>query len=133
MRLQKKSLSRVQLTDLLRRRKTTLEKFLKDTGIVTYELLVERCSSMGVVAPTREQFSSVRGNPETYEVSSPTEGVVVLSPPEKITVISEASGAQIDISDTREEIIDYSQTTITPLPLDQGFLKPSGKKKKKFK
>lgn len=85
MRLQKKSLSRVSLNDLLRRKKTNLEKFLKDTGIVTYELLKSRCSSMGAVPPTEEQFKNAMGNPVIHEVSSPTEGIVVIPPmPEEV-------------------------------------------------
>lgn len=81
MRLQKKSLSRIALTDLLRRRRTNLENFLNDMGIVTYELLVSRCASMGVTPPSEEQFLKARGNQVTHEISSPTEGIVVLNPP----------------------------------------------------
>jgi len=80
MRLQKKSLSKVSLVDLLRRRRTNLSKFLTETGIVTYELLVKRCNSIGVLPPSEDQFLKVRGNPITHEFSSPTEGIVVLNP-----------------------------------------------------
>lgn len=80
MRLQTKSLSRVSLLDLLRKKRSTLEKFLVDTGIVTYDKLVERCSSIGVVPPSEEQFHKAMGSPMTHEVSSPTEGVIVLNP-----------------------------------------------------
>lgn len=80
MRLQTKSLSRVSLLDLLRKKRSTLEKFLDDTGIVTYDKLVERCSSIGVVPPGEDQFHKAMGSPMTHEVSSPTEGVVVLAP-----------------------------------------------------
>jgi hypothetical protein len=83
MRLQKKSLSRVSLMDLLRRKRTNLEKFLSDSGIVTYELLKQRCASMGAVPPTIEQFNKVKGNAAIHDVSSPTEGVVVLNPPQE--------------------------------------------------
>ena len=80
MRLQKKSLSRVALTDLLRRRRSSLQNFLEETGIVTYELLIERCASIGVIPPTEEDFRKVRGNPVLHNLSSPTEGIVVLNP-----------------------------------------------------
>jgi hypothetical protein len=80
MRLQKKSLSKVSLVDLLRRKRTTLSKFLSETGIVTYELLVNRCNSIGVLPPSEDQFMKVKGNPITHEFSSPTEGIIVLNP-----------------------------------------------------
>jgi len=80
MRLQKKSLSKINLTDLLRRKRSTLEKFLKETGIVTYDLLVKRCDSIGVVPPSEDHFLRVKGNPITHEFSSPTEGIVVINP-----------------------------------------------------
>ena len=79
MRLHKNSISKVNLTDILRRRKKSLQQFLDETGIVTYELLKERCRSMGVSPPDEEQFLNVmgRGMPE---VSSPAEGVIVIAP-----------------------------------------------------
>lgn len=79
MRLQKKSLSKVSLTDLLRRKRTNLSNFLTETGIVTYDLLLKRCDSIGVLPPTEDQFLKVKGYPVTHEVSSPTEGIVVLN------------------------------------------------------
>ena len=96
MRLQKKSISKVSLLDLLRRRKTTLEKFLEETGIVTYDLLVARCASGGMTPPTEEQFLKAKGNPVIHEVSSPTEGIVVVNPPEDIKTTVE-SGTAIPI------------------------------------
>ena len=78
MRLQKKSYSRLNLGDLLRRRRSTLRSFLDETGIVTYELLKIRCESMGVVPPPESDFNEAKGNSTIYSVSSPTEGIVVL-------------------------------------------------------
>lgn len=85
MRLQKKSLSKINLADLLRRRKSTLEKFLDETGIVTYALLKQRCTSIGVIPPTEEYFMQTKGNPATHEISSPTEGIIVINPLPEIT------------------------------------------------
>jgi len=77
MRLSKNSISKVSLSDILRRRRKTLPQFLKEFGIVTYELLVARCNSMGVVPPTEEKFALVTGgNPP--QVSSPSEGVIIV-------------------------------------------------------
>jgi len=80
MRLQKKSLSKINLTDLLRKKRSNLEIFLKETGIFSYELLVSRCASIGVVPPSESEFLKIRGNNPTPSVSSPTEGIVVLAP-----------------------------------------------------
>ena len=80
MRLQQKSLSKVTLESLLRKKRTTLENFLKETGIVTYDRLVSRCSSIGVVPPDESKFLEAKGNPVTHEYSSPTEGIVVVNP-----------------------------------------------------
>lgn len=82
MRLGKKSLSRVALLDLLRRRRTDLKRFLADNGIVSYELLVSRCSSMGVLPPDEAAFRNAMGNPAVPELSSPTEGIVIVAPSE---------------------------------------------------
>lgn len=80
MRLLKKSLSKINLSDLLRRKKSTLDKFLSESGIVTYDKLVERCNSIGVVPPPEESFNKAMGNPATPELSSPMDGIVVLEP-----------------------------------------------------
>lgn len=78
MRLQQKSLSKINLVDLLRKKRSNLENFLNETGIFSYELLVSRCASIGVVPPTELEFLKTRGNSPTPMVSSPTEGIVVL-------------------------------------------------------
>lgn len=117
MRLQKKSLSRIALTDLLRRRRTNLENFLNDMGIVTYELLVSRCASMGVTPPPEEQFLKARGNQVTHEISSPTEGIVVLNPP--------------PADDTLEEILETDPSAETTQQDLQIEVAPKKKRQKK--
>lgn len=79
MKFQKKSISKIALTDLLRRKRTNLAKYLTDNGIFSYELLVTRCASIGVICPTEIQFLKERGIHTLYEISSPTEGIVVLN------------------------------------------------------
>lgn len=83
MRLQKKSLSKLTLDSLLRKKRSTLENFLKETGIVTYETLEMRCNSIGVIPPEKEKFLKAMGNPIVHEYSSPAEGIVVLNPPQE--------------------------------------------------
>jgi len=80
MRLQKKSISRLNLLDLLRKKRSNLTSYLSENGIASYELLASRCNSIGVAPPTEEEFLNAKGNPVTPEFSSPTEGIVVLNP-----------------------------------------------------
>jgi hypothetical protein len=80
-----KNLPGLKLTDLLRRKKKTLEKFINEFGITTYESLLSRCDRIGVVAPSLEDFEEIVTRP----VSSPMEGVVVLRAP---PVVNEHTG-----------------------------------------
>jgi hypothetical protein len=100
MRMHKNSISRVNLMDILRRRRKTLAKFLEETGIITYELLKSRCASMGVNPPSNEQWFDVvgRGLPS---ISSPAEGLVVLEPI-KAEVNAESQAVELEISSIQE-------------------------------
>jgi hypothetical protein len=80
MKLQQKSLSKVTLESVLRKKRTNLKNFLAETGITTYDLLVSRCSTIGVVPPEESTFLKIMGNPTTHEYTLPTEGIVVLDP-----------------------------------------------------
>lgn len=80
MKFQKNSVSKLALTDLLRRKRTNLVKYLTDNGIYSYELLSTRCLSIGVIAPTEDQFLKARGTGSVCDVCSPSEGIVVLHP-----------------------------------------------------
>ncbi len=80
MRLKSKNLPKLSLLNLLKRRKSNLALFLKESGIVTYETLKTRCDSLGVETPSPEEFKEVTGHNGVPNVSSPTEGVVVLQP-----------------------------------------------------
>lgn len=82
MRLQEKSLSKLRLVDILRKKKKQLRTYLMETGIVTYERLLRSCDSIGVTPPSEKEFMNAMGNPLTPEFSSPTDGVLVLNPPE---------------------------------------------------
>lgn len=116
MRLQEKSLSKLTLLDLLRRKRKNLETYLNEAGIVTYDRLVRSCTSIGVVPPSEEQFLEARGNPVTPDISSPTDGILVLNPPEEIDL------AASSIAESAEPTA--SEELVTDQP------KPSKKKKK---
>jgi hypothetical protein len=106
MRLNKKSISKVSLLDLLRRKHSNLEKFLHENGIVTYDRLVSRCASIGVVPPSEDQFNNSMGNPKVHQFSSPTEGIVVLNP------IAEDNQNNTDLTD-HEQVTEISENTLT--------------------
>lgn len=107
MRLQQKSLSRLTLESLLRKKRTNLENFLKETGIVAYDTLVNRCNSIGVLPPEKEDFLKAMGNPVIHEYSSPTEGIVVLNPQDEIDDSKEKE---------LEEFHQVSEETVTESP-----------------
>lgn len=109
--------SPITLKALLHRRKTTLEGFVTNNGIFTYELLCERCRSIGVVPPSLEEFQEVLPK---KEITSPTEGIVVLPAP---PVISEVTGEIID--DSPEVVDDHNG------PEDLTFTTQSFKKDKR--
>jgi len=118
MRLQAESISKVALTDVLKRRRTSLKRYLDENGIVTYELLVSRCKSMGFVPPSQELFAEVTGKgvDSAPDISSPTEGVIVLDPP---TIISEKTGEPIETLDasasTDDEVAESTGDAEAPV------------------
>lgn len=95
VKYQKKSL--IKLENLLRRRKTTLSKFLQERGITTYQALESVCSRLGVVTPSTEAFNACV---PTY-VSDPSSGVVVVPP---LDVLVESTGEKEDVGDIFEAI-----------------------------
>ena len=126
----------IKLLDLLKKKKLTLNTFLKDTGVVTYQKLQEKCAKLGVSSPTEEEFKAIF--PE--RVSSPQEGIVVLDPPvltkdtgEKVSVDIFFANVQepLEGSGTEEkplEIIDSEEET--PPIVQEMSIKRSKKNKK---
>jgi len=80
---------RLKLSDMIRRRKTTLKQMLADRGISTYGALTHWCNRIGVVPPTEAEFKAVMPVP----VNSPQEGVIVLEAP---LFTEEQTGREID-------------------------------------
>jgi hypothetical protein len=102
----------ITLESLLRRRKTNLQAYLMETGITTYNLLVERCSRMGVQPPAPHVFEQYR--PPTAPVSSPTEGVVILPPPDLIGDSGEKlviEPLESDVEETTTEAPEVEEET----------------------
>lgn len=67
----------IDLNRLLRRRKLTLEQYVRDNGIVTYELLVNKCARLGVIPPTQDDFAALG----VQLANSPAEGIVIVESP----------------------------------------------------
>lgn len=137
---------RLQLADLLKRRKMSLLQFVTEHAITTYEGLCARCEWMGVSPPTDEQYGELV--PSQRVVNSPQEGVVVVEAP---VVIDEMSGKAIDpeapvvpgvsvVTDGRQEFIDMAkrvgelETSVLasrePLPEPAALTQKRSRKKK---
>lgn len=129
MRLHQKSISKVSLLSVLKRRKSNLKTFLQETGIVTYELLKTRCDSMGVIPPEETEFFEAAGMTSAdapRSVSSPTEGLIVLEPP---TLVKENTGENLvdEPAASHDEAVAAAELTDTTHTQD------SSQKKKKRK
>jgi hypothetical protein len=88
--------SQIKLEDLLRKRKTNLDSFLKERGITTYESLDRICKRLGVLTPDQNSFFLCV---EKY-VSNPSAGVVVIPPP---VVLHENTGEPETVDDAFED------------------------------
>lgn len=75
-----RNLPQIKLSDLLRRRKSNLKKFVNDLGISTYDSLKENCTRIGVQPPLEDEWLKVRDD----FVTSPTEGIIVIDPPDSL-------------------------------------------------
>lgn len=107
MKLKIKNKPQLPLIQLLRRRKTSLSRFMSEQGITTYEGLINRCNTMGVLPPTEEEYAKVK----VPLVSNPQEGLVVLDP---IPVLSEMTGRESEKVANRPTLNDLLD--IQPAP-----------------
>lgn len=99
-----------------------MQKFLEETGIVTFELLKTRCDSMGVIPPEESEFLAALGvGNEPRSVSSPAEGLIVLDPPE---IVKESTG-EVEHAQVENEV-----ATTTPVAVEESSTQVKKKKKK---
>lgn len=115
MRLQRRSHSKISLTGILSRRRKSLKNFLQEFGIVSYESLKMRCDAMGVQAPTEQEFVFAMGNPILPELSSPTEGVVVILPADDKVIVDESRENEDPSSPKNASIKKKKKSTETPV------------------
>lgn len=92
-RIKLQNVPRLKLTDLIRRRKSTLSVYMRERGIVTHQGLTEECARIGVATPTLEEFDAAKFEARLMDVNSPREGVVIL---DALPVIDETTGRRID-------------------------------------
>ena len=93
--LNARSLPKLKLSDLLRRRKMTLKQYLDKFGIDTYAGVCASCERMGVHPPDEREFDVVHPT----AVNSPGEGVIVVEEPVTVLTIP-ADVALEDLEDT---------------------------------
>ncbi len=73
-KLQNPTMSTLTLLDLLKRRKTTLKSWMKETGYGTHRAVVEYCHSLGVISPSEEEFNRLNLD----HVTDQANGIVVV-------------------------------------------------------
>jgi len=93
-----KNQPRLTLTNVLRRRRSTLSVLVGELGLTTYAGLSAWCRRMGVTVPTEGEF--IIAFPNAGRVNSPREGVVVLEAP---IVVAEPTGERIEPARPPEE------------------------------
>jgi hypothetical protein len=106
-----KRLPQIKLVDLLKKRKTTLKRFVDDYGIVTHSTLITKCDSMGVSPPSEAEFKKI----VNVAISSPQEGIVVLDSP---ALLSENTGELIMVDDMGG-VHSLSKKILEILPVQQ--------------
>ena len=80
--VQIKNLPQLHLSNLLKRRKQTLRKFVTDLGVTSYDGLVKLCQTIGVIPPSESEYNTVI----PVAVNSPQDGIVVIADPEDMVV-----------------------------------------------
>lgn len=113
------------LTNVLRRRRTTLKELVNDLGVSTYAGLQRWCDRMGIVAPSQDEFDKVI--PPSVRVNSPMEGVIVLEAP---PVLDEISGRVIDPD---APVLQPGVEVVTDLPATVESLSEAAQKKRRPK
>lgn len=133
MKTKLKNQEKLSLQDLLARRKTTFESFVKEKCIVTFEDLAKECKRLDLREPGdafKQQFQIV--SEIDNSVSNPKEGIIV------IDVIDGGKLKFVDKTgtfskDTEEEefVLDTLELSLDPEKHISDTLEPVEKKKKK--
>ena len=90
--------SQIRLEDLLRRRKSTLNQFMQERGITTYESLDGTCKRLGVLTPNQGSFIECIN----HYISNPGAGIIVISP--SITIEEATGNPKVDVVDNFKDL-----------------------------
>lgn len=71
-----KNMPQLTLADVLRRRKSTLAAFVKESSVQSYAGLVELCHNLGMAPPPEDEYMKLNPRP----VTSQQDGIVVIEP-----------------------------------------------------
>lgn len=96
-----KNMPRLTLADVLRRRKSNLVNFVKESGVQSYEGLVILCNRLGMLPPTEKIYKS-EVNPPL--VSSQQDGIVVMEPAPEPKPVPESK------KETKTEPVEETET-----------------------
>lgn len=120
----KNATTTIKLSDLLRKRKMTLSKFINEFGLLSYESLCARCERIGVAPPSVDLYNKAKGD---EIVSSPTDGIIVLDFPK---IIKEKTGEELTLetSDVVHQSTEEDGGNIISLSDDTKRTKKSLKK-----
>ena len=128
-RYEPKHQPRLKLSDLVRRRKTTLKQMITDRGLTTYAALAHWCARIGVLPPTEKEFNDVMPPP----VTSIQEGIVVLEAP---AFTEEQTGRDIDPEAPIDEpglVVLTDHPYEPPKPPTEDMVRPSKKLRREKK
>lgn len=90
--------SQIRLEDLLRRRKSTLNQFMQERGITTYESLDGICKRLGVLTPNQGSFIECID----HYISNPGAGIIIISP--SITIEESTGNPKFDVVDSFKDL-----------------------------
>lgn len=80
-----KNVTKPKLSALLQRRRTSLQKFILEHELVSYDELVSCCDTLGVLPPTFDEYESVAGRrlptPHVTEVDDESILTAIEHPP----------------------------------------------------
>jgi hypothetical protein len=82
-----KNVCHLTLLKLLKRRRTTLRKFLDEQNITNFESLKRKCINIGVEWPDEETFNKT----QPKIVTNQSEGIIVIESP---VIVQESSGKE---------------------------------------
>jgi hypothetical protein len=133
MKTKLKNQEKLSLQDLLARRKTTFESFVKEKNIVSFDDLVKECKRLNIKEPEdtfKQKFEFV--SEIDRSVSNPKEGIIVFDLVEDGPLkFVDKTGTFSEDPENEEFVLDTMELSVLPEKHISDTLEPSDKKKKK--